>query len=163
RQGPDCCLEGQATTAPRRAWDPHRLDPGKPLRRRGEVRALTHQARGPSSILCCLYRNVPWARSGGKRMSRSLLLAVTCLVAPWAALLPLTLRAEEPTAPKILASASDPNPVLVRLKKEDSSVVIRSAEELVAHSSKPDSAKDPAAQKAAEAELVKRLNVESID
>src|SRR5262249_23478156 len=96
-------------------------------------------------------------------MSRSLLLAVTCLVAAWTALLPLTLRAEEPMAPKILASASDPDPVLVRLKKDDSSVVIRSADELLAHSAKPDSAKDPAAQKAAEAELAKRLKVESID
>src|SRR5262245_13803776 len=96
-------------------------------------------------------------------MARGLLLSVTCLVAAWAAMLPRTLPAEEPTAPKIIASASDPGPVVVRLKKDDSSVVIRSAEELVARSNKPDSAKDSAVQKATEAELVKRLKVESID
>jgi formylglycine-generating enzyme required for sulfatase activity len=96
-------------------------------------------------------------------MSRSLLPSVTCLVVGWAALLPGTLRAEEPAAPKILASASFSGPVLVQLKKDASGLVIRSAEELVAHSGKPDSAKDPAVQKATEAELAKRLKVESID
>jgi formylglycine-generating enzyme required for sulfatase activity len=96
-------------------------------------------------------------------MSRGLLLSVTCLVAAWAALLLMTLRAEEPAAPKIIASASDSDPVLVRLEKEDTGVVIRSAEELVAHSSKPDAAKDPAVQKATEADLLKRLKVASID
>jgi formylglycine-generating enzyme required for sulfatase activity len=96
-------------------------------------------------------------------MSRGLLLSVTCLVAAWAAMLPRALHAEEPTAPKIIASASDPGPVVVRLMTDDSSVAIRSAEELVAHSNKPDFAKDSAVQKATEAELVKRLKVESID
>src|SRR5262245_23911966 len=96
-------------------------------------------------------------------MSRRLLLCVTGLVAVWAATLSMTLRAEEPAELKIIASAGDPEPVLVRLKKDDSGVVIRTAEELVAHSNKPDSAKDPAAQKAAEAELVRRLKVGGID
>src|SRR5262249_1930181 len=62
-----------------------------------------------------------------------------------------------------IASASATDPYLVRLKKQDRGVVIRSAEELVAHSGKPDSAKDAAVQKALEAELAKFLNVESID
>jgi formylglycine-generating enzyme required for sulfatase activity len=96
-------------------------------------------------------------------MSRRLLLSFTCPVVAWAVMLPETLRAEDPEAPLIIASASDPDPVLVQLKKDDSGVVIRSAEELVAHSSKPDSANDPAVQKASEAALAKRLKVESID
>ena len=41
--------------------------------------------------------------------------------------------------------------------------MIRSAEELVAHSGKPKSAKDAAVQKAMEAELTKLLEVERID
>src|SRR5215470_14063135 len=96
-------------------------------------------------------------------MSRSLLLSVACLAAAWAAVLPLALRAEEPAAPKVIASASDSGPLLVKLEKDDSGVVLHSAEELAAHSSKPESAKDPAARKAAEAELARRLKVESID
>jgi hypothetical protein len=96
-------------------------------------------------------------------MSRSLQRAVASLVAAWTMMIPVTLRAGEPKELKIIASASDPNPVLVRLKQEDSGVVIRSAQELVAHSSKAGSAKDPAIQKAMESELAKRLKVESID
>jgi formylglycine-generating enzyme required for sulfatase activity len=96
-------------------------------------------------------------------VSRRLHLSVTFLAAAWAALVPLTLRAEEPAAPKVIASVSDPGPLLGKLDKDDTGVVIRSAEELVAHSTKPEAAKDPAAQKAAEAELAKRLKVESID
>jgi hypothetical protein len=96
-------------------------------------------------------------------MSRSLQLSVASLVAAWAMMIPMTLRADEPKELKIIASASDPDPLLVRLKQEDSGVVIRSAQELVAHSSKADSAKDPAIQKAMESELAKRLKVESID
>jgi len=75
-------------------------------------------------------------------------------------MVPLVLRADEP---KIIASVGSTDPFLVRLKKPDSGVVIRSAEELVAHSSRPDSAKDPTVQKAMQAELVKLLEVESID
>src|SRR5689334_13591706 len=91
------------------------------------------------------------------------MLSAACLLATGAALVPLALRADEPKEPKVVASASSAEPSLVRLKKDDSGVVIRSAEELVAHSGKPDSAKDPAVQKAAEAELAKFLKVESID
>src|SRR5262249_21350769 len=47
--------------------------------------------------------------------------------------------------------------------KDYGGVVIRSAEELVAYSSKPDAAKDPAVRKAVEAELVKLLEVDGID
>jgi len=96
-------------------------------------------------------------------MSRGLLFPVACLIAASAAVAPLALRAEEPKEPKIIASASASEPFLVRLKKDDSGVVIRSAEELVAHSGKPDSAKDSAVQKAMEAELAKFLKVEGID
>jgi hypothetical protein len=95
-------------------------------------------------------------------MSRTLQRSVAGLAVAWA-MMPMTLRADEPKEVKIIASASDPDPLLVRLKEEDSGVVLRSARELVAHSSKADSAKDPAIQKAMESELAKRLRVESID
>jgi hypothetical protein len=67
----------------------------------------------------------------------------------------------------IIASAQDSprcgaNIGPVRLN-DSGGVVIRSAEGLVAHSSKPDSAKDPAVQKAMEAELAKLLEVDAID
>ena len=91
-------------------------------------------------------------------MSRGLLFSVTLAAA--CAAVPLTLGAEEP---KIIATVSDTDPYLVRLKKTDSGVVIRSAEELVALTEKAKSAKDPAVQKAIEAELAKFLKVESID
>lgn len=42
-------------------------------------------------------------------------------------------------------------------------IVIRSAEELVAHSTKPDAAKDPAVQKEMAAELAELLEVDGID
>jgi sulfatase modifying factor 1 len=96
-------------------------------------------------------------------MSRVLLLSVACLVAAWTATVPMTLRAEEAKQLKIIADASDSRPLLVRLKKDDSGVVIRSAQELVAHLHKPDSAKNPAVQKATESELGKRLKVDGID
>jgi formylglycine-generating enzyme len=95
-------------------------------------------------------------------MSRGLLFSAAGLVAVCAAV-PLALRADESKEPKIIASASTTDPYLVQLKKTDSGVVIRSAEELVAHSTKPDSTKDPATQKAMEAELAKFLKVEAID
>lgn len=82
---------------------------------------------------------------------------------PSGQMMPTTLRADEPMELKIIASASDPDPVLVRLKQENSGVVLRSAQELVAHSSKADSAKDAAIQKAMESELAKRLKLENID
>jgi formylglycine-generating enzyme required for sulfatase activity len=95
-------------------------------------------------------------------MSRGLLSA-TGLVAVLVLIVPLAPCADEPKEPKIIASASVTELSLVQLKKQDSGVVIRSAEELVAHSNKPDSAKDSAVQKAMEAELAKFLNVEGID
>jgi sulfatase modifying factor 1 len=90
------------------------------------------------------------------------MVSAACLAAAWA-VVPMALRAEEPKGLTITASASASNPLMVRLKKDDSGVVIRSARDLVAHSSKPDSAKDPAVQKAMESELAKFLNVETID
>jgi formylglycine-generating enzyme len=93
-------------------------------------------------------------------MPRSLFSA--CLVTVCVAV-SLVVRAEEPKEQKIIASASTTDPVLVRLRKDDSGVVIRSAEELVTHSTKPDAAKDPAVQKATESDLAKRLNVAGID
>jgi hypothetical protein len=95
-------------------------------------------------------------------MLRSLQLAAGLGVA-WAMTLSVTLRADEAKELKVIASASDPNPDLVRLKKEDSGVVLRSPEDLVAHSSKARSAKDPDVQKEMEAKLAKRLKVKSID
>src|SRR5262245_60685706 len=91
------------------------------------------------------------------------LLPVACLVAAGAVTAHAAARADEPKELKIIATASSTEPFLVRLKKTDSGVVIRSAEELVAHSAKPDAAKDPAVQKATEAELAKFLNVAGID
>ena len=96
-------------------------------------------------------------------MSRGLHFAGVCLVVSLATVLPMTLRGQAPKELKILASTSDTEPNLIRLKKDDSGVVIRSAQELVAHSPKPDSAKDPASQKEAEAALARALKVEKID
>jgi formylglycine-generating enzyme required for sulfatase activity len=96
-------------------------------------------------------------------MSRGLLFFAPCLTAGLVAMAPVGLRAEEPKERKIIASASAPDPFLVRLKKGDSGIVIRCAQDLVAHSSMPDSAKDPAVQQAMESELAKFLKVESID
>jgi len=95
-------------------------------------------------------------------MSRGLQLSVACLAAAWAVMIPNTLRAQESKDLKIIASL-DNWTVPIRLKKEDSGVVIRNAEELVAHSSKPGSAKDPVAQKKMESELWKLLKVDGID
>jgi len=50
----------------------------------------------------------------------------------------------------------------VQLRGEEG-VVIRDAEQLVARSAKPDSAKDPTMQKEMEAELAKVLDVSAID
>ena len=94
-------------------------------------------------------------------MSRTLLLL--CSLALGIAALPFALRAEEPKTPEVVAGNGTSSPYLVKLKHPDTGVVIRSAEELVAHSAKPESAKDPAVQKATEAELAKFLKVESID
>src|SRR5262245_33079983 len=98
-------------------------------------------------------------------MSRGLQLGVACLAAA-CAVLQAPLRAEDAPEVKIIASAQDSpraaNIGPVQLN-DYGGVVIRSAEELVAHSSKPDSATEPPAQKAAEAELAKLLDVDAID
>jgi hypothetical protein len=95
-------------------------------------------------------------------MSRGLQLSVACLAAAWAAMIPNMLRAQESKDLKIFASLDNlAGPI--RLKKEDSGVVIRNSQELVAHSSKPGSAKDPAVQKKMESELAKLLKVDGID
>lgn len=87
---------------------------------------------------------------------------VAGLVAAWAMMNPMTLRADEPRELKIIASL-DKWSGLIQYKKEDSGVVIRNAQELVAQSSKPDSAMDPAVQKAMESELAKLLKVPGIN
>ena len=91
-------------------------------------------------------------------MSRRPLLSVAALVAAAA-----LARADEPKGPKVIAAASAPAPTLVKLKADDSGVVIRGPEELVAHTDRPDAAKNPDAQKAAVAELTKLLKVDAID
>jgi hypothetical protein len=79
---------------------------------------------------------------------------------------PPAARAEGARELKIIASAQDSTratnlgPVQI---KDSGGVVIRSAEDLVAHSSKPDSAKDLAVQKQTDAELAKVLQVDAID
>jgi hypothetical protein len=81
------------------------------------------------------------------------------------AILPTPLSAQDVTDLKPIAAAKDLSrgenigPFL--MKREG--VVIRSAEELVALSSKAKSAKDPAVQKEMEAELAKLLKVDAID
>ena len=82
-------------------------------------------------------------------MSRCLQLAVACLTVA-CAVLPAPLRAEDARELKIIASAQDSpreasiGPVHLH---DSGGVVIRSVEELVARSSKPDAAKDPAVRK----------------
>jgi hypothetical protein len=98
-------------------------------------------------------------------MSRGLQLRVACL-ALTCAVLQVPLRAEDASEVKIIASAQDSpraasiGPVQLHAY---GSVVLRSAEELVAHSSKATSAKDPGVQKEVEAELAKLLDVDAID
>jgi hypothetical protein len=98
-------------------------------------------------------------------MFRCLQLSVVCLGA--CAVLAAPLRAEGTRELSIIASAQDSprcgpkiGPVLLN---ELGGVVIRSAEELVAHSGKPGAAKDAAGRAALEAELVKVLQVDAID
>jgi hypothetical protein len=98
-------------------------------------------------------------------MSRGLPLLTACLAVACAAF-QVPLRAEDGSEVKIIASAPDSpreaNIGPVQLNGYGG-LVIRSAEELVAHSSKADSAKDPAVQKEIEAELTKLLDVDAID
>jgi hypothetical protein len=80
--------------------------------------------------------------------------------------LAIPLRAEEPSDAKIIASAQDSQRAAsigpVQLNTFGG-YVIRSAEELVALASKPESAEDPGARTAMEAELAKLLDVDAID
>jgi len=98
-------------------------------------------------------------------MSRGLQLPLACLTLA-CAVLPAPLRAADAPEVKIIASAQDSpraasiGPVHLN---DYGGVVIRSAEELVALSSKATSAKDPAVQQELEAELVKLLDVAAID
>jgi hypothetical protein len=98
-------------------------------------------------------------------MSGRLKLSVACLAVACAAV-PATLRAEDAREMTIFASAQDSQRAAsigpVQLN-DYGGVVIRSAEDLVSHSGKPDSAKDPAVQKAMQAELAKLFDVEAID
>ena len=92
-------------------------------------------------------------------MSHDLRLSIVCLAT---AMFATTLRAEESKELKIIASASDSSPFLIRLK-DDGGIVIRSAQELVAQITSPDAAKGPESRKAIEAEVARRLRVEAID
>src|SRR5260370_279202 len=98
-------------------------------------------------------------------MCHSKQLSVACLVIVYA-VLSAPLRAEDAQELKIIASAQDSSRAAnigpVQLA-EPGSVVIRSAEELVAVSSKAESVKDPAVQKEMVAELAKLLQVDDID
>jgi hypothetical protein len=94
-----------------------------------------------------------------------LLLFTACLLSAYAAPA-ASLRADDAREVTILASAHDSpraaaiGPVQLN---DYGGVVIRSARDLVAHSGKPDSAKDPQVQKESEAELAKLLGVDAID
>ena len=98
-------------------------------------------------------------------MSTRFKLPAACLVVA-CAVLPAALCAEDAREMKIVASAQDSQRAAnigpVQLN-DYGGVVIRSAEELVTHSGKPDSAKDVATQKATQAELAKLLDVDAID
>lgn len=97
-------------------------------------------------------------------MFRHLKLTATCVVA--LATVPALVRAESPRELTVVAMAQDsPREASIGPVQLDSfgGVVIRSAEELVAHSGKPGSAKDSAVQKAMSAELAKLLQMDAID
>jgi hypothetical protein len=96
-------------------------------------------------------------------MSRSLLVCVLALAAAWASTPP---RAEAARETNILASAHDSpleagiGPIQLR---DLGGVAIRSAQELVALSSRADAATNPAVQKELTAELATLLEVSAID
>jgi len=81
-------------------------------------------------------------------------------------LLPAPVCGDDAREQKILATAKDlsrGNTIGPLTLKPGSPAVFRSAEELVAASSKPASAKEPAAQKEMECALAKLLKVDAID
>ena len=95
-------------------------------------------------------------------MSRGLSLSMVCLAVAWTTMIPSTARPQAPKEPKVIATFGEPyGPI--QIKKTDTGIVIRDAEELVSHSNKPGAAKDASVQKAMEAELAKLLKVERID
>lgn len=98
-------------------------------------------------------------------MPRSLPLFIGCVVLTWGGLF-APLRAEDARELTVIASAQDSprvdniGPVQLTVP---GGVVIKSAENLVARSDKPGSAKDPEVQKEMTAELAKLLQVDAID
>ncbi|HEX3151445.1 MAG TPA: hypothetical protein VHR66_25430 [Gemmataceae bacterium] len=97
-------------------------------------------------------------------MSRVRTLALACLTLAWL-ILSTVARCDEPKDIKPIASAEDMERTSrfgpIHLTKVG--VVIRSAEELVAQSPRPETAKDPKVQKEMEAEMAKVLKVDAID
>jgi hypothetical protein len=93
-------------------------------------------------------------------MPRRLQLAVVCLVAAWA-VLPPALGAEDVKDLKPRAKiVMDHGPLAYKLQDE---LVIRSAEELVAHSTRPQKSKDREVQREMSAALAKLFKVDAID
>src|SRR5262245_11506402 len=97
-------------------------------------------------------------------MSRCLQLSVAFLAAAWL-VLPATALAEDAKKLKPIATAKSDSRDgrLGPFEIKRHGVAVRSAEELVMLSSKPESAKDPKVQKEMEAELAKLLKVDAID
>jgi hypothetical protein len=98
-------------------------------------------------------------------MRHGLQLSVACLLAAWV-ILPATACAEDAKELTIFASAQDSTRAATigpLQLAELGGVVIRSAEELVAFSSKAQSANDPKVQKEIEAELARLLQLDAID
>lgn len=97
-------------------------------------------------------------------MFRSLKASAACVLA--LATVPALVRAESPRELTVIATAQD-SPREASIGPVQLStyggVVIRSAEELVATSGKPGSAKDAAVQKEMSKELAKLLDVDAID
>jgi hypothetical protein len=97
-------------------------------------------------------------------MSRAPRLFVAFLAAAWL-ILPATALAEDAKELKPIATAQDNSrsASIGSFEIKQAGLVIRSAEELVALTSKAKSAKEPAVQKEMEAELAKLLKVDAID
>jgi hypothetical protein len=97
-------------------------------------------------------------------MLRGMQLASTFVLSVWL-IIPTTARAEDTKELKPVATAKDRTlrASIGSFQLQTDGVVIRSAEELVALTTKAKSAKDPVVQKAMETELAKLLKVEAID
>ena len=96
-------------------------------------------------------------------MSRGLQFCIACLVA--GAILPATTRAQDARDVKPIATAKSDSrdSRLGPFEIKRNGVVVRSAEELVALTTKAKSATDPEVQKEMAAELAKLLKVDAID